>query len=387
MKTTAKIISFILAVSLMCGIFSSCARDERYEAYDRTGEPYDYYLPDYIKVCDYTGIELPLVEYVPSEQDIQNRLKMLAGYYCERTEDPDRPCQKYDYVDIITSCKFTDTGETYGLFNFEKNDNGIGQTFLLGINYFGFPAIDDAVLGMSQGESKTVTLTIPDPFYKDFINSGREVEIEIYLNYIDEVDFSVVNDQFYYDHYGYYGESMNNYVVSELLKEKNDDIANYKTVLAWKYICENSKLKKVPEKEYQEEYEKALNSARSAAESQGLTLDEYILEALGYDNRDDFYAYLKKQAESICFEDMIMYYIIRCENLQYTEEFYDSAVLEMASTYDITDVAAAEDFLAYYMGDMELHEAIRIRYAKNWIVENAVIREDINQFFSDKLNK
>ena len=30
-----------------------------------------------------------------------------------------------------------------------------------------FPELDAAVLGMSQGETKTVTLTLPDPFYKD----------------------------------------------------------------------------------------------------------------------------------------------------------------------------------------------------------------------------
>ena len=330
MRTFFRTLSLITVLALLCTFLPSCARDEKYEAYDRTGEPYDYYLPDYVKVCDYKGIELPSFDYVPSELDVQNRLKMLAGYYCERTEDPDRPCRQYDYVDIITSCKFTDTGDTYYLFNFEENESGYGQTFMLGINYFGVPELDEAIIGMSQGETKTVTLNIPDPFFKDYMNSGREVEFEIYLNYIDEVDFSGVDDSFYHEHYGYSGESMNNYIISELLKEYNKNIEGYKVALSWNYICENSKLKKVPEKEYQAEYDKALNSARSAAESKDMTLDEYILETYGYDNRDDFYALLKENAENTCYEDMILYYIMRCENLQYTQEFFESEVLAMA---------------------------------------------------------
>ena len=215
MKNTVKIICALLAAFFIASSFVGCT-DERYNSYDRTGEPYDYYLPDYVKVCEYTGIEIPDITYAPSEEDIDNRMKVKAGYYCDRTEDPDRPCQNYDYVDIITTCKFKETGEIYSLFHFEENSNGFGQTFLLGTNYFGFPELDEAVLGMSAGETKTVTLTLPDPFYHDYINSGKELEMEIYLNYIDEVDYSNVNDEFYIEHYGYGMEDMRHVINEEL---------------------------------------------------------------------------------------------------------------------------------------------------------------------------
>ena len=385
MKTIVRLTALVLCVCTLCAVLTAC-KDEKYEAYDRTGEPYDYYLPDYVKVCDYKGIEIPNIVYVPSEEDVQNRLKQLAGYYSERTEDPDRPCRKYDYVDIITTCKFTDTGETYHLFNFEKNDNGIGQTFLLGTNHFRFPALEDAIVGMSQGETKKVTLKVPDPFYKDYMNSGREVEFEIYLNYIDEVDFSGIDDQFYHDHYGYAGESMNNYIVEELRKEFNGYIEGYEIALTWNYICENSSLKKRPEKEYKATYDSYLNSDRAAAESKELTLAEYVKDAYGYEKLDDYYAFLEKKAENKCFEDMLLYYIIRYENLDYDEEFYNMSVLSMTEAFDISDVASAEDFLRYYMGDEALHESVLMQYTQDWIAKQAVVRDDVDQFFSDKLN-
>ena len=364
----------------------SCSKDEKYEAYDRTGEPYDYYLPDYVKLCDYKGVEVPEVNYVPSREDLDNRLKQLAAYYCERIEDPDRPCREYDYVDIITTCRFTDTGDIYSLFTFEERESGFGQTFLLGTNYFGFPALDTAVIGMSQGEKKTVTLTIPDPFYKDYINSGREVEIEIYLNYIDEVVYEGIDDQFYHDHYGYYGENLDLYISEQMITEKTEDTEGYQATLAWKYICENSKLKKLPEKEYQELYDSTVASARSAAQNNEMTLLEYVKENYGYETLDEYYESVERFAEETCLEEMIYYYIMRRENLTYTDEFYEECILKMASSYDITDFTEAEDFLIYYMGAEGLHNSVLVQYVKQWIVEQGEIRTDVNQFFSDKLN-
>lgn len=386
MKNFVKIISLATALLLLISSLASCSKDERYEAYDRTGEPYDYYLPDYVKICDYKGIEIPQVSYEPSNQDIDNRLKLLAAYYCDRTEDPPRPCKKYDFVDIVTKCKFADTGETYNLFNFTKSKEGIGQTFLLGINYFGFPELDEAVEGMSQGETKTVTLTLPDPFYKDYLNSGKKLEMEIYLNYIDEVEFKNIDDQFYHDHYGYHGESMRSYINEELRKEMNGYIEGYKVALTWNYVCANSKLKKVPEKEYKEAYDQKVNSARNTAEKKDMTLLEYV-KSIGYETVDEYYDYAKAYAENHCYEEMLLYYIIRCENLTYTDEFYDATMLSMAEPYDLTDVAEATDFLKYYMGDEKLHFSVLMQYAQEWLVQNAVVREDIHQFFSDELNK
>lgn len=386
MKNFIRIISVITLIFILTASLVSC-KDEKYEAYDRTGQPYDYYLPDYVEVCDYIGIEIPDVVYAPTEDDIHNKKMQLAGYYCDSFMDPDRPCKEYDYVDIITTCKFTDTGEKYSLFTFDLRDTGCGQTFLLGSNYFGFPALDDAIVGMSKGETKTVTLNLPDPFYKDYMNSGREVEMEIYVNYIEEVDYSPISDGFYYQYYGHYGEGLDAYVVEELSKEKNEWIDGYEIALTWNYVFENSELKKLPEKEYQDIYDSMLNNVRNAAQKKNMTLAEYVEEIYGYKTLEEYYDYLEMQAENVCFEEMILYYIIRYENLSYTDEFYQKAVLSMAEEFSLTDFAQAEDFLVYYMGEDGLQEDILMQYTQNWISEKAVVREDVHQFFSEELNK
>ncbi|MBE6714481.1 MAG: hypothetical protein E7575_04230 [Ruminococcaceae bacterium] len=400
MKRTVKIIAFTLACIFSVSVFTGCGeslkkkkRNEAYEKYDRTGERYDYYLPDYVDVCDYKGIEIPDLTYAPSEEDIENKKTIMAQYYCERTEDPDRAAIKGDVVSIITTCKFKETQETYHLYNFEQRAEGDGESFVLGCGYFYFPELDNAVIGMKQGETKKVELTLPDPFYKDILNSGKVLEMEITLCWIDSVDYSAANDDFYFEHYSYKGDSLREYIIYELREEVNELIADYKTTLAWNYICENSKLKKLPEKEVKEIYNSLLNSTRTAAQEDDMTLLEYVSEKYGYEKLEDFYAYLEECSEQYCYEDMIYYYIVRCENLKaHTDSddylsFYEEKCLEMADPYGITNFADAESFLIYYYGDEGLSETMLELYTKKWIADACKVRSDINQVYSKKLNK
>jgi len=211
--------------------------------------------------------------------------------------------------------------------------------------------------------------------------------MEIYLNYIDEVDFSSADDQFYHDHYGFYGDGMKEYVIQELVKEYSKYTVGYEIALTWNYICDNSELIEVPEKEYQEIYDAALNSARNAAQKKDISLLEYVKESYGYNTLEEYYDYLHDYAENKCYEEMLLYYILRCENLTYTDEFREKCLLSMVEDYNITDVYEAEDFLLYYMGAEKLHESILMQYVQQWIADSAVVRDDINQVYSDKLNK
>ena len=74
-------------------------------------------------------------------------------------------------------------------------------------------------------------------------------------------------------------------------------------------------------------------------------------------------------------------------NLEVSDEYYERTVLKLAEPYDIKDYAEAENFLVYYYGAEQFNEMMMSMYTQNWIAENATVREDINQLFSDKLNK
>lgn len=376
--------ALILAVA-SCAAFVCACKDQKYSAYDSTGEKYDYYLPDYVKLCKYTGIELPDLTFEPTEEDISKRVKQNVALFCTRDEEPGRPCQAGDVVDITTTCTFTDDGSNYPLLTFEKRSTGYGQAFVLGTDYFYFPALDEAVTGMSAGETKTVTLTLPDPYYKDYISSGREIEMEIYMNYVNSLDYDEVDDEFYAEHIGYSASDYREVTRHKLVAEYAELISGYKEQLAWNYVCKNSKLLKLPEKEYQETYDTMLDRVRKAAEGKDMSLADYVNE-LGYDSLDEYYAYLKDKSENTCYEEMLLYCIIRRENLKYTDEYYDEQILAMVKDYQIEDVGEAEDFLNYYYGLDNVREELRMKYAQEWIAENAKVKENVHTVYDNSLN-
>ena len=209
--------------------------------------------------------------------------------------------------------------------------------------------------------------------------------MEIYLNYIDSIDYAQVDENFYAEHIGYGSADYREVVRNKLKAEYAELVSGYKAQLAWNYICENSKLLKLPEKEYQETYDTMLDSARTNAQNKDMSLEDYV-KSLGYDSLDDYYAYLEDKSENICYEDMILYYIVRRENINYTDEYYDEQILTMVEEYQISDLSAAEDFLDYYYGIENVREEVRMKYAQEWIADNAKVVEDVHTVYDNNLN-
>lgn len=363
--------------------------DARYGDYDSRGEAYDIYLPDYVKVCDYKKIRLPKISYQVTDQDVANKLTNYQSMYCTSNEDPDRECQNGDIVNIITECKFTDNDGIYGLFTFKKNSFDWGQAYVLGINYFGVPELDDEVRGMKAGETKTVKFNLPDPFYKDILNSGREVELTVNLVYIDEINYGEVNDHggedsFYEEYYGYDKENFMVKISYDLQKEYSEMLKDYKVQLSWNYVCDNSRIKKLPEDILQKTYDDILDYARGQAMSADKTLEEYVVSQ-GYDGLDDYFSYAKEKSEQTVYEDMLLYYVIRCERLTLPEDYYKEQLLDMAKDYQINDFEQAEDFYDYYYGIDKIKEEILKKYAQQWIADNAEVVDDVTTVYNNKL--
>lgn len=392
MKKISKILCVLLAVCSIPLFFVSC-KDTRYGNYDSTGEKYDYYLPDYIKVCNYSGLEVPNISTEPTEEDVDNQMMYQISLYAPRNQDPDRGVIKGDVVEISTSCIFTDTGEEYSLLTMKKGNKEAGQAFCVGMNYFFTKGIDDAVIGMKAGETKKVKFTLPDPYYKDLVNSGREVEMEIYLVYIDEVDYSaaesgaatVTENNFYTEHFGYTEEQYREMMRNQYQKKLVSLTENYKQILTWDYICDNSKVKKLPEKEYDEYYNGKLDSDRSSAQNDSKTLAEYVKDQYGYENMDDYYANIKEYAEGRCKEEMILYYIIRCEKIELPDDYYEAQLQEMGKEYQLENIEDIEDFFSYYYGGLEkLKESITFQYTQQWIADHAKVRDDVTTMYGLK---
>ena len=384
MKKALQSTALILTLFLLLLTAAGCSTtDEAYNAYDRTGEPYDYYLPDYVDVCDYTGIKIPNLTYTPSNEDIENMINIDLAVYSPFTKDVKRGCMEGDRVVISTTC-YVD-GEVYSYLTFETDSDGEGHSFILGTNEFDVPAIEEAIAGMKKGEDKELTFTFPDPYYRDILMSGREATIEIHIDRIDEIDTLEGTDEFFQERFGYGRAGRETEIRNNLQTRYNQYLSTYKVTLTWQYLLDNSKLLQLPEKEYDELYESMLNNYRSLAESSGQTLKEHVTDSLGYKDIEDFYDDLEETAEEECFGDMIFYYIARRENLNFDEDYYEEALLEYGEQFELTDPAEIEEFLLYYDMLSDFQESTRFQYVQEWVADQAEVLEDVTTVRSSKL--
>lgn len=382
MKKVTRFTAGILALITLALTASGC-RDQAYESYDREGEPYDYYLPDYVDVCDYTNIKVPNLTYVPTEQDIENAINAELAVFSPFTKDVERGCIDGDRVVISTTCYVDDAAYSY--LTFKTDSRGEGHSFILGTNEFDIPELEEAIKGMKKGEDKEITFTFPDPYYRDILASGKEATISVHIDRIDEIDCLEGTDAFFQERFGYNREGRETEIRSNLQKRYNQYLETYKVTLTWQYLLDNSKLLKVPEKEYNELYDGMLDSYRATAENSSMTLKEYVKENLGYEDIEDFYDYLKDTAENECFGDMILYYIARRENLKCSEEYYENELLSYGKQFELTDTAEIEDLLEHYNLLSDFHETTRFRYVQEWVANQAKVLEDVTTVRSSKL--
>ena len=382
MKKTMKYTAWTLAVLMFVLNIVGCT-DKAYNSYDRTGEPYDYYLPDYVKVCDYTGIKLPNISYTPSQQDIENAMRIDLAVYSPFTKDVDRGCAQGDRVVISTTCTIDDT--VYKYLTFETNSQGEGHSFILGTNEFDIPQLEEEIVGMKKGEDKKIIFTFPDPYYRDLLKSGKEATIEIHIDRIDEINLLEDTEEFYEERLGISREGREIEIRSNLKKRYDQYLASYEVILTWQHLIENSKLLQVPEKEYDEKYESLLDKYRNIAKSDNVSLKEYVKDSLGYEDIEAFYDFLKAEAEQECFEDMILFYIARCENLKFDDAYYENELLSYGEQYELTDAAEVEEFLDYYNLLPDFQQTTQYRYVQEWVADQANVLEDVTTVRSDKL--
>lgn len=377
-----RIISLTLAFILVALCFSGC-RNAKYKEYDSTGERYDCYLPDYIDVAKYDGLEVPNLVYSVTNEMLQKKLDRDRSIFSPDEENPDRGARYCDTADLVTEC-YVD-GEIYDLFTFRLDNRNQGHTIVVGCNELDVPAIDEALIGMRQGETKTITFNFPDPFYRSLKMSGKEATITITINALYGIELVEETDEYFLDHFGYSINDYRAYCTKNLEEQYNGFIENYKSDMIWEYIYENSEVKEYPE-EYDKLYDETLEAYRKAAKDKGTNLVTYVTETLKYEDLDAFYEFLEGYVKDNCKREMILYYIARCENLNYTQEYYEQEVLEYAADFEIKELDQAESFVDYMYGLKNFQERVRLNYVYDWLGENATVREDVTTFVNN-LNK
>jgi|GEM_PF-1869557 len=373
--------ALVLSVATVSAALASCGGlKEKYNDYDRTGEKYDYDLTEYISIPKYTEIEIPDISYTPDEEDIDNSRHMKLAYFAEE-ESVKEPCQKYDLVDADYSATLEDLNYTL----FDSTVDNSRRSFMVGIGHFGVQEIDDAILGMEPGEEKTIDFTLPEPYYKDVLASGKSGTFTIKIDKVRRQSFDEYNDEFIQQYYGFGSvEEYDEEIVEQLTHDMAINYENYEQEMTWEYVYDNALIYKYPGKELNEARDSVVASYNSQAESEDMGFDEYI-RSLGYESNADFYDnYVEPYARNLVKQDMIAMFIARCEGMVITDKQFDDAMLEYCEYYEVTDLETCEKVIVRDFGSREaFKEQIMMRDARAFLGDSAV-KIDTAEYYKNK---
>lgn len=362
--------ALLLAVLTVCAALVSCGGiRSRYKSYDSTGENYDYDLTEYVAVPEYRGIEIPDITYTPSTEDIDNDRMVKRSYFAPE-EDVDEPCEPYDLVDADYSA--TLEGEEYVALDSSVDNSR--RSFMVGIGKFMIPEVDEAIVGMKPGETKTISFKLPEPYLKDVKNSGKTGEFTITIDRVRRQDLPEYTDEFVGQYYG--AGSASEYdeeIATQLTHDVSQYFEGYEDDLTWDYLITNTRIYKYPGKQLNEARDALIKRFQLLAEEKEMGFDEYI-RSLGYESNAEFYDnYVEPRARSLVEEEMILYFIARCENISVKDEDLKSEVLDYGSYYQLSDYETSEKAVLRDFNTMDaFKEWVLFKQTREYITSKAV---------------
>lgn len=375
----------------------SCGRTvkTRYEAYNKqsdatksqivtaNGGKYNYDLTEYVIMPEYKGIEIPDVTYTASDEDVAKKRYEKLAYFADEYVVDDGTVEEYDLVVADYTC--TVNGLLYS--DLCSQGNTSLRNFMVGVNKFGVPEIDKAIIGMAPGETKTITFTFPTPYYKSVVLSGKEGEFTVTVESIRRQIFDDYTDDFISEHYG--DATVEQYdatIVEQLEHDTAIGLEDYEIDMVWEYFSGNITLKTIPQKEYAEKIDNLMDTYELLAESADMTVDEYATEGLGYESVGAFRNALDEYVVRDIKETIAAHYIARCENIYVTDDEYTSALLENAYEYGTEDISYCEALAIDTYGSLaNFREYLMVQKVDNYLVNHS-IKIDTNEYFEKKAN-
>ena len=193
---------------------------------------------DYIKIPDFSTVEIPSEGLEVDEAEIESQINALLSYYPVQVTD--RAVEDGDLVNIDYS----------GSMDGVKFEGGTAQgaDVTAGSNEF----IDDfltQIIGHKPGETMDVEVTFPDPYQNNPDFAGKDAVFEVTINYISETP--ELTDEWVQE----YREDVNDYFVTNDI-ETADDVHqflydyyyNYNLEVAiYTYMIDNVEVTEVPD--------------------------------------------------------------------------------------------------------------------------------------------
>ena len=311
---------------------------------------------DYVKLCEYKGVEATKVTFDISDEEVQEEVENQLYENATYEDITDRGVEIGDYANIDYTA--TIDGEI------SEDYSGEDEEYMIGEEFF-YPEAEEAMVGMKTGETKKVEVELTEDF-ADEEDIGKKVSLEITLNGISVENLPEYNEEYVKENTDF--DSIEAYEASlkeELMASKEETYKYSSVEEIISYIMKNSTFDGYPEELYTQCEENYDSSNEYSAASYGMELEDY-LSLFGIDE-----ATRKTDIEYSVNYDLVIGAIAQAEEIDCTEDEVDQFVEKYYQDYGYE---STDEFLADYEKEDVGYEIIYEKVA-DFLYENAKYNE------------
>ena len=307
-----KFIAFALAAVLLSCLFVSCG-EYRFEYMKED-------LTPYITAGEYLNltVTIPAADEV-TDEDVEEKIAEKIAKY-STTEPVDRACKLGDTVNI----------DFVGRVDGAEFEGGTASDQELVLGEAGYiEGFEDAIVGMSAGEKRTIDVTFPEDYGNEQLN-GKPAQFDITMNTVSEVVSAVLTDEIAKELGADSVEDYRKQIRTELEDAAAETLEKNKNKYAWTAVVENCEFKAYPEKA-------VAHMANSLYEYYEAMYYQYIHAGLTLENLGITKESCTEQAQTSIREELALYAIAKAGGYTVSDEEYEAKVAVLAEKAE-TDV-------------------------------------------------
>ena len=311
-----------------------------------------------VELGQYKGVEVAKADVEVTEDDINAELDKVREQNSRTVNVEDRPVQDKDMTVI----------DFEGFIDGQPFQGGKGENYPLTIGSHSFiDTFEEQLIGKNIGEETEVNVTFPEDYHAEELK-GKPATFKVTVKEIKEKQYDELDDDFAqnvsdFDTLAEYKEDLKKTIGDR----KANEAKNKKEAEAIDKIIENAKMD-IPSAMVDTQVRQMAEDFSRRLQQQGLSVEQYF-QFTGL-TADKLFADMQPEAEKRIKSRLVLEAIVKAENIEVSDEEYESELNKMAESYGM-EVDKIKEFMGEYE-QKQIREDIAVQKAVDLVVAEAV---------------
>ncbi len=285
-------------------------------------------LTKYVTLGKYKGFETEITTYKVDEAYLNERIEKLLEEKAVPSQITDRKTAEGDkiYVDYV------------GTLDGIAFEGGSAQNVEINLtaNSGYIPGFTDGMYDVMPGETVSYEVTFPEDYHNESL-AGKLTVFTVTIHYIvgDSITPQLDNT-FVSEHYGSEGcstvDEFKVYFKAQLEDEREKNVMDTLAQDVWNMIMEDITVVDLPQEAINSLYWLNRANYEAYAAQQGMKYEDFLEKYVGQTDEQ-----LLQYAESYIKEDIVIYSIVKAENLEITDEERAEEFAKYCVQYEMTE--------------------------------------------------